>query len=154
MDYDEQDDETFGPGAVQALNEDKLNDLNNFYIGEIITALLYNLNNLDAIKNHYDEDYYAIFQGDNATYEEKHDRFNELIVKAKRQNNVFNRGGKGRRTIRYKRKRSNKRSNGKRSNKRNNGKRSNGKRNNKRKSTKKHKRSNGKRSNGKRSNGT
>jgi hypothetical protein len=116
MDYDDQDDETFGPGAVQALNEDKLNDLNNFYIGEIITALQYNLNNLDAIKNHYDEDYYAIFQGDNTTYEEKHDRFNELIVTAKRQNNVFNRGGKGRRTIRYKRKRSN----GKRTNKRSN----------------------------------
>ena len=59
MDYDDQDDdETFGPGAVQELNEDKLNDLNNFYIGEIITALLYNLNNLDAIKNHYDEDYF------------------------------------------------------------------------------------------------
>jgi hypothetical protein len=116
MDYDDQDDETFGPGAVQELNEDKLNDLNKFYIGEIITALLYNLNNLDAIKNHYDEDYYAIFQGDNTTYEEKHDRFNELIVTAKRQNNVFNRGGKGRRTIRYKRKRSN----GKRTNKRSN----------------------------------
>ena len=141
MDYDDQDDdETFGPGAVQELNEDKLNDLNNFYIGEIITALLYNLNNLDAIKNHYDEDYYAIFQGDNTTYEEKHDRFNELIVKAKKQNNVFNRGGKGRRTIRYKRKRSNgKRSNNKRSTKRSN----------KRKSNKKHKRSNGKRSNAK-----
>ena len=140
MDYDDQDDETFGPGAVQALNEDKLNDLNNFYIGEIITALLYNLNNLDAIKNHYDEDYYAIFQGDNTTYEEKHDRFNELIVKAKKQNNVFNRGGKGRRTIRNKRKRSNgKRTNNKhkRSN-RNKRKRSNGN---------KHKRSNGKRSN-------
>jgi len=128
---DQDDDETFGPGAVQALNEDKLNDLNNFYIGEIITALLYNLNNLDAIKNHYDEDYYAIFQGDNTTYEEKHDRFNELIVKAKKQNNVFNRGGKGRRTIRYKRKRSNKhkRSNGnKRSNNKRSTKRSNGKR--------------------------
>ena len=142
---DQDDDETFGPGAVQALNEDKLNDLNNFYIGEIITALLYNLNNLDAIKNHYDEDYYAIFQGDNTTYEEKHDRFNELIVTAKKQNNVFNRGGKGRRTIRNKRKRSNgKRSNSKRSTKRSNSKRStkrsNGKRSNKR--SNKRKRSN------------
>jgi hypothetical protein len=129
MDYDDQDDETFGPGAVQELNEDKLNDLNKFYIGEIITALLYNLNNLDAIKNHYDEDYYAIFQGDNTTYEEKHDRFNELIVTAKKQNNVFNRGGKGRRTIRYKRsnKRSNKRSSKRSSNKR---KRTNNKRSN------------------------
>jgi hypothetical protein len=144
MDYDDQDDETFGPGAVQELNEDKLNDLNKFYIGEIITALLYNLNNLDAIKNHYDEDYYAIFQGDNTTYEEKHDRFNELIVTAKRQNNVFNRGGKGRRTIRYKRKRSNKRSNKRSTNNKhkrsNSNKRSNPKR---KRSNKKRKRSNG-----------
>ena len=143
MDYDDQDDdETFGPGAVQELNEDKLNDLNKFYIGEIITALLYNLNNLDAIKNHYDEDYYAIFQGDNTTYEEKHDRFNELIVTAKRQNNVFNRGGKGRRTIRYKR--SNGKRSTKRSNKRSNGKRSNGKRSNGKRKSNKRKRSNAK----------
>jgi hypothetical protein len=143
MDYDDQDDdETFGPGAVQALNEDKLNDLNKFYIGEIITALLYNLNNLDAIKNHYDEDYYAIFQGDNTTYEEKHDRFNELIVTAKKQNNVFNRGGKGRRTIRYKRS-NGKRTNNKRSNKRSsNGKRSTKRSNNKRSTNNKRKRSN------------
>jgi hypothetical protein len=137
MDYDDQDDETFGPGAVQALNEDKLNDLNNFYIGEIITALQYNLNNLDAIKNHYDEDYYAIFQGDNTTYEEKHDRFNELIVTAKRQNNVFNRGGKGRRTIRYKRKRSN----GKRTNKRSNNNKHKRSNRNKRSTNNKRKRS-------------
>jgi hypothetical protein len=135
MDYDDQDDETFGPGAVQALNEDKLNDLNKFYIGEIITALLYNLNNLDAIKNHYDEDYYAIFQGDNTTYEEKHDRFNELIVTAKKQNNIFNRGGKGRRTIRYKR------SNGKRSNKRSNNNKHKRSNRNKRSTNNKRKRS-------------
>ena len=130
-DVPELDDETFGPGAVQALNEDKLKDLNILYIGEIITALLYNPHSLDSIKIQYDEDYFNIFQAYNSTVEEKNDRFNELIGKAKKQNNIFNRGGKyiyrkkSRRTIR--RKRSNKkRSNKKRSNKkRTNKKRSN-----------------------------
>ena len=121
-DVPELDDETFGPGAVQALNEDKLKDLNILYIGEIITALQYNPHSLDTIKIQYDEDYFNIFQADNSTVEEKNDRFNELIGKAKKQNNIFNRGGKyiyrkkSRRTIR--RKRSNKkRSNKKRTNK-------------------------------------
>jgi hypothetical protein len=128
------DDETFGPGAVQALNEDKLKDLNTLYISEITSALQYNPNSLGALKTQYDEDYFNIFQNDNSSYEEKHDRFNELILTAKRQNNVFNRGG----IYRKKNKRSNrkltkkyKRSNRKRSNrKRSNRKRSNSKRTN------------------------
>ena len=134
------DDETFGPGAVQALNEDKLKDLNTLYISEITSALQYNPNSLGALKTQYDEAYLNIFQNDNSSYEEKHDRFNELILTAKRQNNVFNRGGiyrkKSRRTVRHKRtnkKRTNKkRTNNKRSNnKRSNNKYTNNKRNKK-----------------------
>ena len=147
-DVPELDDETFGPGAVQALNEDKLKDLNTLYIAEITTALQYSPRSLDTIKTQYDEDYFNIFQSDNSTYEEKYDRFNELVLTAKKQNNVFNRGGTVRR----------KRSNSKRSNsKRSKSKRSKTNRTKKNKrannnSTKKSKRSNNKRSNNKRSN--
>jgi hypothetical protein len=122
-DVPELDDETFGPGAVQELNEDKLKDLNTLYIAEITTALQYSPRSLETIKNQYDEDYFNIFQSDNSSYEEKYDRFNELVLTAKRQNNVFNRGGKGiyrkknRRTVRHKRSNKNKRSNKKRTNK-------------------------------------
>ena len=131
-DVPELDDETFGPGAVQALNEDKLKDLNTLYIAEITTALQYSPRSLDTIKTQYDEDYFNIFQSDNSTYEEKYDRFNELVLTAKKQNNVFNRGG----TIRSKRSKT-KRSKTKRTKK---SKRIKSKR------TKKSKRSNNKRS--------
>ena len=182
LESNELDDETFGTGAVEELNNSKIDTLNYEYINKIIIALhsqpRTRINpELELVKNQYDADYGSIINVP-STPEEKENRFNMLIETAKKQNNYFNRGGKRshskkhkrsnthKRSHTHKRKRTHskkhKRSKHKRSkHKRSNSKRSHSKKhkrshskrsNRKRSHSKKHKRSNNKRSNNKRSN--